>query len=82
MEKTYKGLILNEGKAYNPSGTQADASKYLFVELKNGYFMNLVPVTYEKKSSDKEIGEHSIINFTKDFFAFYELENDELVYKY
>ena len=81
-EKTYKGLILNEGNAYNPSGTQADASKYLFVELKNGYFMNLVPVTYEKKSSEKKIAEHSIINFTKDFFAFYELENNELVYKY
>ena len=81
-EKTYKGLILNEGNAYNPSGTQADASKYLFMELKNGYYVNLVPVTYEKKSSDKEIAEHSIINFTKDFFAFYELENDELVYKY
>ena len=81
-EKTYKGLIINEGNTYNPSGTQADASKYLFIELKNGYYVNLVPVTYKKKSSDKVIAEHSIINFTKEFFAFYELENDELVYKY
>ena len=79
---TYKGLILNEGNAYNPSGNQADAGTYLFMELKNGYYMNLLPVTYEKKDSDKEIGSNSIINFTNDFFAFYEIENDELVYKY
>ena len=35
--ETYKGLIINEGNVYNPSGTQADAGKYLFLELKNGY---------------------------------------------
>lgn len=80
--ETYKGLIINEGSAYNPSGTQADAGNYIFLELKNGYYMNLTPVMYNKSTDDKVINEHSIINFQKDFFAFYKIENDELIYNY
>ncbi|MCI5620129.1 MAG: hypothetical protein MR355_00970 [Lachnospiraceae bacterium] len=78
---TYQGMMIHDGHTYNVDGTQADAAEYLFLKLVNGNYMNLSGISYAQKGMEKHIGVHSIIHFEEDYFAYYELEEDVLVYK-
>ena len=78
---TYKGLILDEGLAYNIDGEQADAAEYIFVKLNNGNFVNLKTITYTQKGKEKDIAKNSLVHFDADYFAYYEVTDDKLVYK-
>lgn len=78
---TYKGLILDEGLAYNTDGEQADAAEYIFIKLNNGNFVNLKTITYTQKGKEKDIAKNSLVHFEADYFAYYEVSGDKLVYK-
>ena len=70
---TFKGLILQEGYTFNSNGEQVDPMKFLFLELNNGNFINLVEITYEEKDREYDINANSIVHFDDDFFSYYEL---------
>ena len=63
---TYKGLILDEGLAYNTDGEQADAAEYIFIKLNNGNFVNLKTITYTQKGKEKDIAKNSLVHFDAD----------------
>lgn len=79
---TYKGLILTDGIAYNTQGDRADAAEYIFIELRNGNYVNLKDITYHQRGQEKNIAKNSLIRFEKDWFAYYEITDDSLIYKY
>ncbi len=78
---TYEGMILMEQAAYNRDGKRADAADYLFLRLSNGNFINLTPILYRVKGVDYDIDDNSIIHFEKDYFAYYEINNGNAIYK-
>lgn len=81
-EATYQGLMLESGYAYNMDGTQADATKYVFLGMNNGNFINFENITYDVKNEEYDINENSLVHFDADFFSYYEFEDGALVYKY
>ena len=78
---TYKGMMINDGITYNRDGEQADAAEYRFLKLTNGNFMNLKSITYTQKGKEKDIEANSLVHFETDYFSYYEIDNDTLIYK-
>lgn len=81
-EETYQGLYIEGGYAYNLDGEKADASKYLFLGMNNGNFVNFETISYDLKNEEFDINENSLVHFESDYFSYYEYEKGELVYKY
>lgn len=81
-EVTYQGLYIEGGYAYNMDGQKADNCKYTFLGMNNGNFVNFDTITYELKNEEFDINENSLVHFEADYFAYYEYEKGELVYKY
>ena len=78
---TYQGMLISDGYAYNSDGEQADAANYLFLGMQNGNYVNLGDIDYIQKGTRKNITKNSFVHFGRDFFAYYELDNKELIYK-
>lgn len=68
----YAGLVVSDKIAYNPGGSRADGTEYLFCGLPNGLFINLDSVVYEDRGEMREIDRNSIIYFTEEYFAYSE----------
>lgn len=81
-EETYKGLYMQGGYAYNRDGEKADFCKYHFMGMKNGNFINFDTITYNLKNEELDINENSLIHFDSDYFAYFEYDEGELLYKY
>lgn len=80
--ETYKGMYLEGGYAYNLDGEKADPCQYTFLGMNNGNFVNFERITYKLKGEELDINENSLVHFEADYFAYYEYENGELLYKY
>ena len=81
-EETYQGLYLEGGYAYNVDGQKADYSAYKFLGMSNGNFVNFDNITYSLKGEKIDINENSLVHFDSEYFAYYEYEKGQLVYKY
>ncbi len=81
-EETYHGMFLEGGYAYNMDGQKADHCKYTFLGMNNGNFVNFDTITYRLKNEEFDINENSLVHFEADYFAYYEYEQGELIYKY
>ncbi len=81
-EETYQGMYLEGGYAYNMDGQKADHCKYKFLGMNNGNFINFDTITYRYKNEKLDINENSLVHFEADYFAYYEYEKGELIYKY
>ncbi len=79
---TYRGLMVEDGTAYNADGGQADAATYYFFRFANGCFMNFKEISYTQKGTEKNIAVNSLVHFETDYFAYYEIEENTLLYKY
>ena len=81
-EETYQGMYIEGGYAYNMDGQKADHSRYVFLGMNNGNFVNFDTISYSLKNEELDINENSLVHFEADYFAYYEYEKGELVYKY
>ena len=81
-EETYQGMYIEGGYAYNMDGQKADHSKYTFLGMNNGNFVNFDTITYTLKNEELDINENSLVHFEADYFSYYEYEKGELIYKY
>lgn len=77
----YKNTILSEGYLYNGNTYErADESNYIFLELNNGLYVNLVEITIRRDGKDHKIPINSFIYFDDSFARYYTLENKEYRY--
>ena len=81
-EVTYEGLYIQGGYAYNKGGEKADHCKYTFLGMKNGNFINFDTISYRLKNEELDINENSLVHFDSEYFAYFEYEEGELLYKY
>lgn len=72
--ESYSGLTVSEGISYNPGGSRADATEYIFSELANGMFVNLDVLSYEDRGEKRDVDRNSIIYFTEEYFTYSEQE--------
>ena len=69
---TYENFTVTGGKLYNFGDyEQADYENYILLQLSNGTYINLLPVTITTASGPKEIPENSVINFQENYLNFY-----------
>ena len=73
--ETYPGLTVSEGISYNPGGSRADATEYIFSELPNGMFVNLDVLTFKDRGEERNVDPNSIIYFTEEYFTYSEQQN-------
>ena len=79
--KTYEGLRIVAGIAYNPDGTRADATEYLFYELPNGLFMNFQEISYMDRGATRTISPGSFIYFDRTYFTYCEIADGVATYQ-
>lgn len=72
--ESYSGLTVSEGISYNPGGSRADATEYIFSEIPNGMFVNLDVLTFEDRGEVRDVDRNSIIYFTEEYFTYSEQE--------
>ena len=72
--ESYPGLTVSEGISYNPGGSRADATEYIFSEIPNGMFVNLDVLTFEDRGEVRDVDRNSIIYFTEEYFTYSEQE--------
>ncbi len=69
---TYENFTVTGGKLYNFGDyEQADYENYILLQLANGTYINLLPLTINTNSGLKEVPENSVINFQEDYFNYY-----------
>ena len=72
----YKNTILSEGFLYNGyTYERADESNYIFLELNNGLYVNLVELNIKRDNEDHIIPVNSFIYFSDSYARFYTLED-------
>ena len=79
--KTYEGLRIIEGISYNPDGSRADATEYLFYELPNGMFMNFEEISYMDRGATRTVAAGSFIYFDRNYFTYCEIDNGVATYQ-
>ncbi|MBQ7925283.1 MAG: hypothetical protein IJ335_03215, partial [Lachnospiraceae bacterium] len=79
--KAYEGLRIIDGISYNPDGSRADATEYLFYKLSNGMFMNFKEISYMDRGATRTIGAGSFIYFDRSYFTYCEIEKGEATYQ-
>ena len=80
-ETTYPNTILTNGYLYNGQNLEKTGEdKYLFLELNNGIYVNLVELNVKRDGGDHVIPANSFIYFEQSFLRYYTLENK--AYKY
>lgn len=78
---TYENTILNEGTLYNGvNNSKVSDDKYIFLEVGNGIYVNLVELNVKRNGEDHKIPVNSFIYFEQSFLRFYTLKNG--VYKF
>ena len=78
---TYKNSIITEGSLYNGvNNTKVDESNYIFLELGNGIYVNLVDLELKRDEKEYKIPKYSFIYFERTFLRYYYYQNG--VYKY
>ena len=78
---TYENSILNEGTLYNGvNNTKVSDDKYIFLEVGNGIYVNLVELNVKRNGEDHKIPINSFIYFEQSFLRHYTLKNG--VYKF
>lgn len=79
--ETYPNTIINDGTLYNGiNNTKADEAKYIFLDLGNGVYVNLLDIKIIVNDEEKTIPAHSFIYFERNFLRYYFYSNG--VYKY
>ncbi|MBQ8131797.1 MAG: hypothetical protein IJ193_04840 [Bacilli bacterium] len=69
---TYENFTVTGGKLYNFGDyEQADYENYILLQLSNGAYINLLPVTITTSSGPVEIPENSVINFQEEYLNYY-----------
>ena len=80
-ETTFKNSVFTEGYLYNGQNLERTSEdKYLFLELNNGIFINLVEINVKRNGGNNIIPANSFIYFEQSFLRYYTLENK--AYKY
>ncbi len=70
--ETYENFTVTGGKLYNFGDyEQADYETYILLQLANGTYINLLPLTITTNSGLHEVPENSVINFQEDYFNYY-----------
>ena len=78
---TYPNTIITEGSLYNGiNNTRVDEAKYIFVDLGNGIYVNLLDVEITTSDGTTTIPNHSFIYFERSFLRYYYYSNG--IYKY
>lgn len=78
---TYENTILNEGTLYNGvNNSKVSDDKYIFLEVGNGIYVNLVELNVKRDGEDHRIPVNSFIYFEQSFLRFYTMKNG--VYKF
>lgn len=79
--ETYENTILNEGTLYNGiNNTKVSDDKFIFLEVGNGIYVNLVEMNVKRRGEDHKIPINSFIYFEQSFLRFYSMKNG--VYKF
>lgn len=67
----YKGLIVNNGVAYNEGYERADWNEYILIKLKNNLYVNAQNMKVKTFLNDKSVPVNSIAYYTPDFIRYY-----------
>ena len=77
----YPDFMLTGGIMYNGDDlTRADGNEYLFWKTDDNIYINAVKIQIKTSYNTYEISEYSNINFSEDYIAYYEQEDNYLEY--
>ncbi|MDR2672585.1 MAG: hypothetical protein LBC35_04755 [Coriobacteriales bacterium] len=73
---TFRGQFVSNGAAYNPDRSRSDPNTITLVALSGGLYANAMDMT----AGDTDVAMNSVIRFSKDVIAYYEMSNGSFFY--
>ena len=74
---TFQGMYVSDGLSFNYDKTQADDSRFLFLKLENGLFMNTQGILFEYPGGSRQVRMNSIFYLGADGVRYYSMYNGD-----